>query len=51
MHILHIRSCMYENVCVCVCVCVCIYTVVNIWSGSKKFIKVVLTQEQVLFWF
>jgi len=25
------------------------YTVVNIWSGSKKFIKVVLRQERVLF--
>ncbi len=24
------------------------YTVVNIWSGSKKFIKVVLSQERIL---
>ncbi len=29
-----------------------VYTVVNIWSGSKKFIKVVLRQERILFlWF
>ncbi len=25
-----------------------IYTVVNIWSGSKKWIKVVLRQERIL---
>ncbi len=28
-----------------------LYTVVNIWSGSKKLIKVVQRQERLLFWF
>ncbi len=28
-----------------------LYAVVNIWSGSKKFIKCVPSQERVLFWF
>ncbi len=32
-----------------VCVCLCIYTVVNIWNGSKKFKFKVLRQEQILF--
>ncbi len=26
-----------------------VYVVVNIWSGSKKLIKVVLRQERILF--
>ncbi len=41
----------YQIVCVCVRVRACIYlfTVVNIWSGSKTLIKVVL--RRALSWF
>ncbi len=44
------RHCVCMYVYMYIYIYIYIYTVVNIWSGSKKYIKVVLRQERILVW-